>query len=198
MVKLKILFFGESQKLKKVELTNSQKQDWNIIAAKMKITIGEAILDPFFYHALNNKKIKSLDDLDGECLEGLLNSNRNQIEIWLDRKKAQKLKINDLIDELLLFPLYNTEHRVKQMNESGIYAVRKDIGLVAQYETYIQKFDIDNLKFKLVLVNDILLLEGIVYEGQDLNTDKKDTVTAQQYTYEITENKAFQDASPLQ
>lgn len=184
MIKLKILLFGESQKLKKVELTSNQKQDWSIIAAKMKITIGEAILDPFFYHALNDERIKSLDDLDGECLEGLLNSNRNQIEIWLDRKKVQKLKINDLIDELLLFPLYSTEHRIKQTNESGLYAVRKDVGLIAQYETYIQKFNINNLKFKLVLANDDLLVEGIKYNDQNLKITKSDTVVTQQYTFE--------------
>jgi hypothetical protein len=185
MVKLKILLFGESQKLKRIELTESQKQDWSIIAEKKKITITEAILDPFFYHALNDQKIKSLDDLDGEYVEGLLNTNRNQIEIWLDRKKAQKLKVNDLIDELLLFPLYKTELRTKKMNESGIYAVRKDVGLIAQYETYIQKFDINNLKFKLILVDDILLIEGIVYEDGELEITKKDTVTTQQYVYEM-------------
>jgi hypothetical protein len=185
MVKLKILLFGESLKLKKVELTDSQKQDWNIIAAKMKITINEAILDPFFYHNLNNKKIKSLDYLDGECLEGLINNNKNQIEIWIDRKKVQKLKFNDLIDELLLFPLYRTKCRIKPMNESGIYTVQKEIGLVAHYDIYIQKFDIDNLKFKLTLVNDILLIESVTYEDEDLKITKKDTVVVQQYTYEI-------------
>ncbi len=156
-----------------------------IIAAKINIAINEAILDPFFYHALNNKKIKSLDDLDGECLEGLLNSNKNQIEIWLDRKKVQKLKVNDLIDDLLLFPLYKTEHRIKHMNECGLYALRKDIGLIGQYETYIEKFNIDNLKFQLLLVNDILLIEGVVYENEKLEITKKDTVTTQQYVYEI-------------
>lgn len=185
MVKLKIILFGESQKLKKVELTDRQKKDWNIIVAKKRITINDALLDPFFYHALNDKNIKCIDDLYGEHTEGLQNTNRNQIEIWLNRKKVQKLKVNDLFDDLLLFPLYKTEYRVKQMNESGIYAVRDDVGLVAQYEIHIPKFDIDNLKFKLVLANDDLLLEGIVYDDEQLKVTKKDTVTTKQYVFEI-------------
>ena len=184
MVNLKISLYGECLEVKELLLSDVQRSEWNTIATKKKMPLKEALLDPFFYHSLNDKKVKSINDINCVRVAGLINNNKNQIEIWHKRKKILKLKINDLRSDFLLFPLYTTEYRTAHFNNDAIYFISKEIGLVAQFEIKLEKFDISHLKFKFASINDSLLLEGISYNNLNLNSTKNDTIINQQYIIE--------------
>lgn len=185
--KLKINLFGERWKLKQLVLSDILLQTFEETAMKMKQPLVEVITDPFFYHYLKNKTIQTIDDLEGITTEGLVNSSKNQIEIWYKNKKVQKLKINDLMEKLLLFPLYNTSIRnVNPGIEKGIYVEQKEIGLIGSFEIYTDNFNIDNLEFQLLQAKEHFLLQRMVYENQVLISKKQDTLITFQSCFEIS------------
>ena len=104
---LKINLHGESWTLKKFECSEEDLRECLKVAAKMKVPLVKAVLDPFFYYYLKIPTIPSVEHLPGKKWTGLLNTPKNQIEIILDGKKISKLHIKDLNQEQLLFPLYN-------------------------------------------------------------------------------------------
>jgi hypothetical protein len=184
--KLKINLYGEAWKLKQLILSEEQKTTFEAIAKRMKQPLKEVIIEPFFYHYLKSKKIQSFDDLEGNNTEGLINSSKNQIEIWFKNKKVQKLKINHLREELLLFPLYNTTiQKTSPLFEKGIYVEQKEIGLIGSFEIYIGVFNIDDLEFQLLQTTEWTLLERLVYQNQVLTNKKKDTLITFQNCFEI-------------
>lgn len=185
MSKLKINLFGECWKLKKISGSVEQMLSWENISLKMNQPLIEALIDPFFYHLLNDEKIKSIDDIPGEISEGMLNTYKNQIEIWYKNKKVQKLKIDDLKPELLLFPLYNIKLNKATNKENGIYIIEKGIGMVGSYETNITDFFIENLEFILLEANGITVLQNFKYQDQLLTFKKKDILITYQNGYEL-------------
>ena len=184
--KLKINLLGEAWKLKQLVLSTELLHTFKEVAMRMKQPLREALIDPFFYYYLKNKTIQSINDLQGNCLEGLINSPKNQIEIWYKNKKVQKLKINDLKEELLLFPLYNTTTQKTNLNlENGIYIEQKEIGLIGTFEIYTDNFNIDDLEFQLLQTNEQTILEKLVYKNQVLGCKKKDSLITFQNCFEI-------------
>lgn len=184
--KLKINLFGESWKLKRLTLAEALLQTLEETASRMKQPLVEVIIDPFFYHYLKIKTIQSIDDLPGNYTEGLINSPKNQIEIWCKNKKVQKLKIDDLNEELLLFPLYNTT--VQKANHSvanGVYIEQKKIGLIGSFEIITDNFNIDDLEFQLLQTDKLTILERLIYKNQVLISKKKDTLITFQNCFEI-------------
>lgn len=186
MPKIKINLFGEGWKLKQLVFTEMMLQTFSETAARMKQPLSEVITDPFFYHYLKNKTIQSIEDLQGNCTEGLLNSPKNQIEIWYNNKKVQKLKINNLLEELL-FPLYNTTlQKTNPSLEKGIYIEQKEIGLIGSFEIIVDNLKIDDLEFQLLQTNELTILEKLVYKNQVLVCKKKDTLITFQNGFEIS------------
>lgn len=185
--KLKINLFGESWKLKQLVFSDKLFQTFEENAMKMKQPLVEVITDPFFYYYLKNKKIQTIEDLEGITTEGLINSPKNQIEIWFKNKKIKKLQINDLIEELLLFPLYKTSKYTSNfVLEKGIYLEQKEIGLVASFEINIDNFNIDNLEFQLLQTKEQTILEKLLYKNEVLKSKKKDTLLTFQNCFEIS------------
>lgn len=95
MEKLKINLFGELWTLKKVVLNPMEQEYFEQIASRINLPLYQALLDPFFYFHLKLNTIPSLDKLSGEMIIGLMNTTKNQIEIWLDGKKILKLKLDE-------------------------------------------------------------------------------------------------------
>lgn len=185
--KLKINLYGEAWKLNQLLLTEDQKIKFEVVAQRMKQPLEEVIIDPYFYYLLKSKAILSAEDLAVNCIEGLLNTSKNQIEIWYRNRKVQKLKCNDLKEELVLFPLYNTTiQKMKPCLEKGLYVEQKEIGLVGSFEIKTDNFNIDDLEFQLLRSNKPLLLKGLVYNNQVLKSKKKDTLITFQNSFEIT------------
>ncbi|WP_124019499.1 hypothetical protein [Flavobacterium laiguense] len=184
--KLKINLFGEVWKLKQLLLPLELLKTFEETASRMKQPLIEVIIDPFFYHYLKSKTIQSVEDLQGKSIERLINSTKNQIEIWYKNKKVQKLKINDLKEELLLFPLYNTTiHNKNSSLEDGIYIEQKEIGLVGSFEINTDDFNINNLEFQLVQTKEDIFLINLMYKNQALVCKKKDTLITFQNCFEI-------------
>ena len=186
MDKLKINLFRESWKLKKISASEKQILSWEKISIKMKKPLNEVLTDPFFYHLLNDDDIKSIDDIDGEIWDGMLNTSKNQIELWFKNKKLKKLKIDDLNEELLLFLLYKISLiKIPQKKEKGIYVIQKGVGLVGSYQTYIDNFKIDNLEFQLVNVDGLTILQNLKYDDKILDFKKSDILITYQNSYVI-------------
>lgn len=152
----------------------------------MKLPLEKALLDPFFYYYLKIPAIASTEHLPGTKWSGLLNSPKNQIEIWYDGKKIRKLHIADIDQDLLLFPLYNkSKIEIKEEYSPGIYLEQQAIGFVGSYEVNIESFDYEDLQFNLLQFNDKLLLQHPTYSNQKLRFRKKETLLTYQNGFEV-------------
>ncbi|MES2544903.1 MAG: hypothetical protein V4548_08455 [Bacteroidota bacterium] len=184
--KLKINLYGEAIRLSQFIIEKEQLFKFQLIANKLKLPLYIALIDPYFYHLLNDLNIKSKKDISIVQKHVLLNSNKNQIEIWYKNKKIQKLKINDLLSELLLFPLYNVELIQKTVDiEKGTYVEEKEIGLIGSYELKIQNFNINDLVFHLIENRNEKDLMKITYQDNEFELKKTDAVINYQNSYEI-------------
>lgn len=186
MQTLKINLHGESWTLKKFECNENDLSECLKVATKMKLPLSQALLDPFFYYYLKIPAIPSVEHLPGKKWTGLLNTPKNQIEIVLDGKKISKLKINDLSQEQLLFPLY-TVHKTEIMENysPGIYVEQKAIGFIASYEIKLDDFAIDDLQFHLLQFNDKQLLQKPSYQNNKVVFRKKETLLIYQNSFEV-------------
>jgi hypothetical protein len=111
---------------------------------------------------------------------------KTKLKSGLKTKKSKKLKINDLIEELLLFPLYNTTiQKTKPCFDKGIYVEQKEIGLIGSYEIKLDSFDIDNVQFNLLQYNDKQLLQQPTYQNKNFHFRKKETLLIYQNSFEI-------------
>lgn len=177
MQTLKINLHGESWTLKKFECNEEDLSACLKVANKMKRSLTQALLDPFFYYYLKIHNIQSLEHLPGKKWTGLLNTPKNQIEIILDGKKIKKLHIKDLNQEQLLFPLYNIHKtEITENFNTGIYIEQKAIGFIASYEIKIDHFSIDDLQFHLLKLNDKQLLQKPIYQNKKVRIWKKETL----------------------
>lgn len=180
--KLKINLFGESKTLKRVSFDPIQKIEYENIAQRMNQPLHQALTEPYFYFLLKKDNIQSFEDFDGFSNKLLLNTPKNQIEIWYQNKKIQKLKINDLLEELLLFPLYSTKVLEKSFNQKkGIYIEQKEIGWIGQFEILIEDFKISELLFEISDNN----LQKMTYEGREFRFIKSDALLTYQNSFEL-------------
>lgn len=120
-------------------------------------------------------------------IEGLVNNSKNQIEIWYQGKKVQKLKINDLNNDFLLFPLYNVSTlKIDNNLTPGIYLEQKEIGLFGSY--YINNapnFNLENLQFEVLKYRDKVLVSKILYKNQPIPLNKKETSINYQFGFTV-------------
>ena len=186
MQTLKINLHGESWTLKKFECGEADFSACLKVAAKMKLPLPKAVLDPFFYYYLKIPTIPSVEHLPGTKIGGLLNTPRNQIEILLDGKKIKKLDFRDLNQEQLLFPLYNIRKtEIVEEHKPGIYVEQKAVGFIASYEIKVDRFSIDDLQFNLLQFNDKQLLQKPVYQNKKVLSRKKERLLIYQNSFEI-------------
>ena len=183
---LKINLHGESWTVKKFECGEEDLNACLKVADKMKIRLAQALLDPFFYYYLKRASIPSVEHLPGKKVSGLLNTSKNQIEILLNGKKIRKLQIDELDQDLLLFPIYNKNKiEINKEYSPGIYVEQHAIGFVGSYELNIESFNLENLHFHLLQFNDKLLLQPPTYSNQNLRFRKKETLLIYQNGFEI-------------
>ncbi|MBC7493568.1 MAG: hypothetical protein H7221_01075 [Flavobacterium sp.] len=186
MQKLKINVFGELWTLKKVVLNPMEKEYYLLIAARIKQPLYLAVLDPFFYYHLKLNAVDSLEQLPCEKVSGLLNTPKNQIEIWLDGKKIRKIKLDELNQEQYLFPLYKTKTRiVNNSYDQGVFIEQKEIGFIGNYEFKIERFNLENLQFNLLELKNQLLLQNVNYYNSNAIFKKKETLITYQNSYEL-------------
>lgn len=179
--KLKINLYGENRVIRKVLLSEEDNFLFKKVADKMDQPMSQALVDPFFYYSLKNPQINSLEDLNCNYWDGLINNSKNQIEIWFQNKKIQKCKIDLLIDELLLFPLFQTSKTVSiNVSEPGLYIEQKEVGLVNSFELMLEKFDINQLFFEISNFENTMHLSGLKYKDITISKKRKDTIITYQ------------------
>ena len=182
MPKLKINLYGESWRLKKLQLTQELANKLTEAFSVLKISIGQALLDLEFYEYLNHPSLNGVEDLQFDEVGGLLNSHKGLVEIWFNGKKVQKLNLDTLFRPNTLFSLYNTRILdIKKENlEPGIYLLENEIGLIACYELVIENFEIDNLSFNLVTFQSELkkaeVLSELFYKDELLICKRSDVL----------------------
>jgi hypothetical protein len=192
MQNLKINLHGESWTLKKFECSADDLNECLKVAARMKVPLVEAVLDPFFYYNLKISSIPSVEYLPGYKISGLLNAPKNQIEILVDGKIIKKLHFKDLNQESLLFPLYNIhKSEIREEYSPGIYVEQKAIGFIASYEINLDNFDIDNLQFNLLQFNDKQVLQQPTYQNKNFRFKKKETLLIYQNSFEIKQRNSI-------
>ncbi|WAC39101.1 hypothetical protein [Pedobacter sp. SL55] len=168
MKKLKINLFGEGIGIEKLVIKN--QNNFKQFSSYQTNDFNEAMQSPPYLDLVNNLPTHTL-------LRGLLNTYKNQIEIWFAGKKAIKLKMADLNADYLLFPLYQYQMDETPLNfESGIYCKTQEIGLIASYETYLNSLDIDKLVFQISILENQTLLSGFTYDNQKISVNKTDTL----------------------
>lgn len=186
MSKLKINFHGESWTHKKFECNDYDFKECLKVAARMKLPLAKALLHPFFYYYLKIPAIASTEYLPGAKWSGLLNSPRNQIEIWYDGKKIRKLHIADIDQDLLIFPIYNkNKTEITEEYCPGIYVEQQAIGFLGSYELNIESFNLEDLQFNLLQFYGKLLLQPPSYSNQKLRFRKKETLLIYQNSFEV-------------
>lgn len=187
MNKLKINFLGTGIEIKRILLPVTILDDWKKII-NQKTTIAEALIDPFFYYKLKNKKYSSLEDLPSENCTGILNDPKSQIEFWFNRKKVYKLNTNELFNENVLFPLFNIEKMQNPfINPMGIYILQNEIGTIGTFELIVNSntLNIDDFIFEIDSIHNNTFIQNIKYKNQNLDFIKKDTVITHQFGFEL-------------
>jgi hypothetical protein len=183
---LKTNLFGELFTLRRVILNSIEQEYYELIAARIKQPLHQALLDPFFYYHLKLNSVDSLEKLPCEEVSGLMNTPKNQIEIWFEGKRIHKLKMEELNQDQYLFPLYAVEKEVLNVATApGIYIEQKEVGYIGSYEAKITDFAIENIKFELAVVNHQQILQNITYNNAKTTFKKKETLITYQNSFII-------------
>lgn len=185
--KLKINFLGTGIEIKRMLLPVEVLENWKTII-NPKRTITEALLDPFFYYKLKDKKYTSLEDLPAEKCTGILNAPKSQIEFWFNRKKVYKLNTHELFNENVLFPLFNIEKIQNPfINAKGIYILQNEIGTIGTYELMMSsdKLNMDDFIFEIDNCKNATFIKNIKYQNQNLEFIKKETMITYQTGFEV-------------
>lgn len=175
MKKLKINCFGEGYILQKLVFSDEEL-----------LHIKEALSNGFeLYDILHHPDVALLERETELKHKGLLNTYKNQIEIWFGGKKIQKFKLNDLDTDFIAFPFFHATQSEYDLSllSPGIYATEKEIGLVHSFEVLTENFEVEKLIFHITKVYNsfpFVACNGVSYDGQLLFSQKSDTVLTEQ------------------
>src|SRR5690606_7987211 len=178
--KLKVDFFGEGICIKKGVFSEELFKRMEQTAQKLKQPMEKALIDPYFYYALKDNKVKSIEDIGEPIVNGLINTPKNRIEIWYKGQKVQKLTIDDLNDEYLLFPLFQANIKKISLENKLYYVKNLEIGLIARYEITIGDFSLDKLEFHIINYDGEAILSKVSYENKYLKLKKRDALVTYQ------------------
>jgi hypothetical protein len=185
--KLKINFLGTGIEIKRILLPEEIMVQWEGLINPKK-TITDALIDPFFYYKLKDKKYTNLEDLPSEKCSGIINAPKSQIEFWFNRKKVYKLNTLELFNENVLFPLFNIDTiQYPFISTKGIYILQYEIGTIGTYELLVNSdtLNIDDFTFEVDSSQNATFIKNIKYQNQNLEFVKKDTMINYQLGFEV-------------
>jgi len=193
-IKLKAKLYGESYRIHALRIAPEHISQFQEIAKQLREPLDVALLNINFFQCLNSSKIQSILDLSQSSFGGLINNNKSQVELWLENRRILKLKLENLVNQQTLFPLYKTQlNKVNSTLKSGLYLEEKEIGTIGVYEILIEKFEFDNLKFYLSEIaftgEQYQLLNEIRYNENSLKLIKSDTLLRYQRCLSISNKK---------
>ncbi len=188
MNKIKINWFGSGVEIRRLRLPEESRREWEAIALKQNRTLIELLLDPFFYYKLKDKNVNSLEEVPCEQFSGILNENKNQVEFWFKNKKIFKTNTAEIVNEMLLFPMFNLQPAQDSFtDQKGIYIVNKEIGTLGIFELKVEseKLLLDDFIMETALFQNRKVLSKITYQQQPFSFVKKDTIITQQFGFEV-------------
>ncbi|MFD2909580.1 hypothetical protein ACFSX9_12650 [Flavobacterium ardleyense] len=174
--KLKITWFGEGIEYRKLELPVATLQRWEVVAGDYKKEFPAIIIDPFFFLKLKEENWDSLEVVPYVETIVLLPTPKNQIEIWFKKKKIAKLRIQDVLSQQTLFPLFKNNFKPFEL-EKGLHIKQKTIGQIASFEILLD-FDFitfEDIEFQFVKIDDLDVLQGLHIKGVIIPFKKKDS-----------------------
>ena len=181
--KIRINLVGVGYMIQKSRVSNTLFNKMVLAAQKLNSSLDEALLDVEFFSVLDFPKISTISDFQTEfCYHGLLDDPRSKIEIWMNGKKKKVLKVRQLYNEDLLFPLYDSkifEANLTCRTKREFVFVEVSIGTVLDVSVNIPDFSADKLLFKICEVENGIkhsILFDVLYEGKTLFVRIPDTL----------------------
>ncbi|MFC4818124.1 hypothetical protein [Flavobacterium sp. GCM10023249] len=187
MPKIKINLFGEGIEIRRLYLPDDIIVNWKELAKKKHSSLSDKIVDPFFFYDLKNPKYKSIDDIPFQSISGMLDTPKNQLEIWFDRKKVMKWYASELFNEMVLFPLFQIRKEILADEfQSGIIIQQRERGLLATLELYVEEksLNLDDILFTIKSGLEFNFLTDITHKGSAFKFIKKDTLITSQLAFE--------------
>ncbi len=180
-ISLKAKLYGESYRIHRLHIDADKFTRFQEIAIDLGESLEDALLNVNFFNYLNIKEIQSLQDLKQSTFGGLMNNKKSQVEVWLGRRRVVKLGLGNLFYQQTLFPLYQTQfNRINANLKPGLYLEEKETGNIGIYETKVEKFEINDLKFHLSEIGftgiKYQLLNEISFDTNKLKLIKSDTL----------------------
>lgn len=188
MNKIKINWFGSGLEIKRLLLPDSIRNNWTEMASKQNLTLIELLLDPFFYYKLKDKNFNSLEEVPCEKCSGILNENKNKLEIWFKNKKNFKTNTAEIMNEMLLFPLFNLQPATNAFTtQKGIYIINKEMGNLGVFEMQVpdEKLTLDDFVIETEYYQESKIITKITYKNQQFKQVKKETLIIHQSSFEV-------------
>lgn len=181
--KIRINLVGVGYMIQKSKVPNALFNKMLLVAQKLNSSLSEALSDVEFFSILGSPEIRNISDLQTEfCYFGLLDNPRSRIEIWKNGKKKKVLKVKQLYNEDLLFPLYDSKiikANLTCRTKREFVFVEVSIGTVLDVSVSIPDFSTDKLLFKMCEVENGVkhnILFDVLYEGKTLFVRIPDTL----------------------
>jgi len=149
---IRITFIGLGSSTFKFGLTEELLNKMNQNAKLFYLPLEVAIFDASFFEYLNHVELSCLYDLKKWEINGLLESNLMQIEIWHNTRKKRVIKNIRYENSLGLFPKYNVNQvEIKySKKEAKIITISESyIGLIKTFRFTTDRFDMDKLVFNM-------------------------------------------------
>ncbi len=186
---VRISFFGTGCRVWVGKFNETEWENMNSAAGKVKLPLTSALFSPAFYSRLNNPAISSIADLGNSLkISGLLDSNHSIIQIQVYRKRRRNINFSEIVRPTTLFPIYNTNMRsmAVEVDNRMLFIVEKEIGLFFKFAVVAQSFILDKLLFeftglKTVGGEDFDMLTSLYYDGRLLIPASGNSLICGQY-----------------
>lgn len=179
MNKVNLQFIGTFHTFKKIELDKIEFEYFSNVANRLKSSLQDAILDPYFYHHLKLEKYQSFQDLKGFEIIGMDTFNFHQIEIFIDGKRQRKFDYLELKAENTFFPLFPIRSKVVSFDKDTFLIHQIEKGTMKFKDQYTKNF-IDSLSFEMCRLDKFTVITSVFNNDISFKLNKMDTVVSYQ------------------
>ena len=180
-----INLFGNSLKVYKCELELDFFKQIEVLRVKSNLDIQAFFTNLEIMNHLGFENWTSLASEKEKTYFEIL--PRNSIEIKVQGKKTLKISATDLLENNLLFKMYNTKNTIDNVSsktdKKTLYFFQYEIGLAAKYEIKEKEnfnFNMDDICFNLIenqFFSEHPYLNGISYKNEKMKLKKQDSLT---------------------
>lgn len=181
---IKINFIGTGCLIVKGIIEDDLWNKLQITSNKLGSSFETAVFDVEFFRLLNEKQYSTFKDLGTTLVNGLLYDGKSHIEIRLNSKRKRIIKLKDIVEDNLLFSLFNKEFieitTDKTLRE--LVLIETEIGLISSYKIVTEHFDFDLLKFSIYSLKTnytgYTVVGDLTYNNEILSSIRSDSVVS--------------------